>query len=211
MDIQKKAIYRKYPMNFSILSDFNDDDLNKMMDLGVKYSNMGSYAEPEDIGSASWSGSVIGRDLCAGAEKYSISHSDSTSWASALVMAAEAALRKEGYDAKFSFPYVLKCLPESQEVELNDVSPSDIIEFARVKGLMTEAEAEELMIQEADLCAAITSKFYFDIVKNDIPNMSGLMNFIAEGNPVMVLMALDLVRLKTVNDVTGDDIYTGAT
>ena len=28
---------------------------------------------------------------------------------------------------------------------------------------------------------------------------------------MIVLMALDLVRMKTVNDVTGDDIYTGAT
>ena len=37
------------------------------------------------------------------------------------------------------------------------------------------------------------------------------MNFVAEGNPVIVLMALDLIRLKTVNDVAGDAIYTGAT
>ena len=49
------------------------------------------------------------------------------------------------------------------------------------------------------------------MTKNDIPNKSGLMNFIADGDPVIVLMALDLVRLKTVNDVTGDAIYTGAT
>ena len=36
-------------------------------------------------------------------------------------------------------------------------------------------------------------------------------NFIAERNPVIVLMALDLVRLRTVNSVTASDIYTGAT
>ena len=45
MDIQKKAEYKKYPMNFSILSDFNDDDLDKMMDLEIKYSGEGSYVE----------------------------------------------------------------------------------------------------------------------------------------------------------------------
>ena len=41
-DIQRKAPYRKYPMNFSILSDFSDEDLEKMMDMGVKYSGQGS-------------------------------------------------------------------------------------------------------------------------------------------------------------------------
>ena len=124
-DIQKKAPYRKYPMNFSILSDFSDEDLEKMMDLGVKYSGEGSYAEPESTPAPSWPNEyVVGRDLCEGTEKYSVSNSDSTSWASALVLAAEAALRKEGRDAHFSLPYVLKCLKESQEVEFNEVSPS---------------------------------------------------------------------------------------
>ena len=83
-------------MNFSILSDFSDEDLEKMMDLGVKYSGEGSYAEPESTPAPSWPNEyVVGRDLCEGTEKYSVSNSDSTSWASALVLAAEAALRKE--------------------------------------------------------------------------------------------------------------------
>ena len=38
-----------------------------------------------------------------------------------------------------------------------------------------------------------------------------MKNLVAEKNPVVVLMALDLVRLRTANDVTGDDIYTGDT
>ena len=197
-------------MNFSILSDFSDEDLEKMMDLGVKYSGEGSYAEPESISTPSWSNMhVVSRDMCAGAETYSAPNSHSTSWASALVLAAEAALRKEGYDTRFSLPYVLNCLKESQEVEFNEVSPSDIIEFAREKGLVTEESVKD--IPENELCSADVPKFYFDVTKNDIPNKSGLMNFVAEGDPVIVLMALDLIRLKTVNDVTGDAIYTGAT
>ena len=210
-DIQRKAPYRKYPMNLSILSDFSDDDLEKMMDLGVKYSGEGSYAEPESISAPAWSNMyVVSRDMCEeGAKLYSAPNSYSTSWASALVLAAEAALRKEGYDTRFSLPYVLNCLKESQEVEFNEVSPSDIIEFVREKGLVTEESVKD--IPENELCSADVPKFYFDVTKNDIPNKSGLMNFVAEGDPVIVLMALDLIRLKTVNDVTGDDIYTGAT
>ena len=82
-------------MNFSILSDFSDEDLEKMMDLGVKYSGEGSYAEPESISMPSWSNMyVVSRDMCEeGTKLYSAPNSHSTSWASALVLAAEAALR----------------------------------------------------------------------------------------------------------------------
>ena len=194
-------------MNFSILSDFKDEDLDKMMDLGVKYSGEGSYAEPDQLPSVSTPSSVVGRDICTGTQEYSSSNSVSTSWASALVLAAEAALRKEGYEETFSLSYVLKCMKESQEVEPNDVSPTDMIEFVTEKGLMSEAVAG--LLNENELCSADVPKFYFDITRNDIPNKSGLMNFIAEGDPVIVLMALDLIRMKTVNDVTGDAIYTG--
>ena len=33
------------------------------------------------------------------------------------------------------------------------------------------------------------------------------MNLVAEGNPVVTLLALDLLRLRVTNDVTGDYIY----
>ena len=196
-------------MNFSILSDFSDEDLNQMMNLGMKYSGEGSYADPADDMPAPWTGTIVNRDLCSGAEKYSTSNSKATSWASALIFAAETVLKKRGYDEPLSLSYVLQCLPYSQEIEPNDVTPSDIIAFVTEKGLMSEAVAG--LLDENELCSANTPKFYFEVTKNDIPNKSGLMKFIAEGDPVIVLMALDLVRMKTVNDVTGDDIYTGAT
>ena len=79
--------------------------------------------------------------MCSGAEKYSISNSNSSSWASALILAAETALRNENYDEKLSLSYVLQCLPETQEIQPNDVTPSDIISFVTEKGLMSEAVA----------------------------------------------------------------------
>ena len=57
-------------MNFSILSDFKDEDLDKMMDLGVKYSGEGSYAEPDQLPSVSTPSSVVGRDICTGTQEY---------------------------------------------------------------------------------------------------------------------------------------------
>ena len=144
------------------------------MDLGVKYSGEGSYAEPESISTTSWSNMhvvsrdmceegtklysesisttswsnmhVVSRDMCEeGTKLYSAPNSFSTSWASALVLAAEAVLRKEGYDTHFSLPYVLNCLKESQEVEFNEVAPSDMIAFAREKGLVTEESVKEVV------------------------------------------------------------------
>ena len=70
--------------------------------LGITYSREGSYADPEDITIDSKSVNIISRDLCSGAEKYSISNSNSSSWASALILAAETALRNENYDASMS-------------------------------------------------------------------------------------------------------------
>ena len=105
-----------------------------------------------------------------------------------MILAAETALRNENYDEKLSLSYVLQCLPETQEIQPNDVTPSDIISFVTEKGLMSEAVAG--LLNENELCSANTPKFYFDITRNDIPNKSGLMNFIAEGNPVIVLMGL---------------------
>ena len=199
-------------MGLSILSDFKDEDLETMMDLGVKYSGEGSYAEPVSFTEHSSNDYVVGRDLCDDdvAKEYSVSNSHSTSWASALVLAAEAALRKGGYDVSLSLSYVIKCLPKYQEVGMNDVSPTDILEFVIERGLMSKETASSYD-NDDDLCSADDSKYYFDVTKNDVPNMSGLMRFIAEGDPVIVLIALDFIRLKTVNDVTGNDIYTGAT
>ena len=93
---------------------------------------------------------------------------------------------------------------------MNDVSPTDILEFVIERGLMSKETASSYD-NDDDLCSADDSKYYFDVTKNDVPNMSGLMSFVAEGDPVIVLIALDFIRLKTVNDVTGNDIYTGAT
>ena len=196
-------------MDFSILSDFSDDDLVVMMDIGEKYSHMGSYYLPDTITNSTWRGDYVASDLCPGFESYSTSTSTSTSWASAIVHAAEYAFSKAGYEEKFSLKYVLKCLPEFSESQPNEIKTSDIILFITENGLMTERVASSL--GEDELCSATTNNYKFEVIRNDAPNESGLKNFANEGNPVIVLMALDLLRLQTVNNVIGDAIYRGAT
>ena len=209
--IEKKAEYRNYPMALSILSDFYDEDLETMMDLGVKYTGLGSFAIPDPLTHSDYSRVFAPRDLCSGFEVNSTSNSVPSSWASAVIIAAEAALHDANHNnVALSLAYLYECLPKISEVAVSDVSPAEIIDFITDNGLMSEQTYNMLKLSEQDVCSADAPKFYFDVTKNDIPNKSGLMNFVAEGDPVIVLMALDLVRLKTVNDVTGDAIYTGA-
>ena len=180
-----------------------------MMDIGEKYSHMGSYYLPDNITESTWKGDYIASDLCPGFESYSTSSSNSTSWASAIVHAAEYAFSKAGYEERFSLKYVLKCLPEFSEAQPNEIRTSDIISFIAENGLMTDRVASSL--SEDDLCSSTANNYKFDVIRNDVPNESGLKNFANEGNPVIVLLALDLLRLQTVNNVTGTDIYRGAT
>ena len=65
---------------------------------------------------------------------------------------------------------------------------------------------------EKDICSASSlAKYRFETEYSTVPNESGLKNFMAEGNPVIVLLALNLVRLRSAGNVTGEGVYTGAT
>ena len=74
---------------------------------------------------------------------------------------------------------------------------------------MTEEDAN--LLDSDNLCTdEVFPKYHFKVEQINIPNKGGLMNMVAEGNPVVTLLALDLFRLRVTNDVTGDYIYTGA-
>ena len=208
-EIEEKSRYRSYPMAYSILSDFREEDLREMMDLGVKYSGEGSYMDPAETVADPTMSHYYVRDFCEGFRNHSISNSVATSWASATIIAAEAVLQQSGTYKKLSYKYLYHCLLRTMEIRPNDVSPYDIMRFVSENGLKIEEPNEDLSNLE-EFCAFSDSNYRFEVDQNDLPNKSGLKNFIAEGNPVIVLMALDLVRLRTANSVTGNDIYTGA-
>ena len=136
------------------------------------------------IPESTWKGDYVASDLCPGSEIYSTSTSNSTSWASAIVHAAEYAFSNEGYEERFSLKYVLKCLPEFSEAQPNEIGTSDIISFVAENGLMTDRVASSL--SEGELCSSTANNYKFEVIRNDVPNESGLKNFANEGNPVIV-------------------------
>ena len=104
LEILNKARYRRYPVDFSVLSDFDDEDLKGLMDIGTKYSGLGSDTDAVTPTQDSFSAGITTRDLCEGFEDYSKSNATSTSWATAVITAAESAYSKEneGSNIKFS-------------------------------------------------------------------------------------------------------------
>ena len=211
LEILNKARYRRYPIDFSILSDFDDEDLKGLMEIGTKYSGLGSDTDAVTPTQDSFSATISTRDLCEGFEDYSKSNATATSWATAVITAAESAYFKEGRkNIKFSLKHLLTCLPLSSGLEPNKLTNSDIYRFITDTGLMTEDDAN--LLDSDNLCTDdVFPKYHFQVAQIDAPNKGGLMNLVAEGNPVVTLLALDLLRLRVTNDVTGDYIYTGAT
>ena len=210
LEILNKARYRRYPIDFSILSDFDDEDLKGLMEIGTKYSGLGSDTDAVTPTQDSFSAEITTRDLCEGFEDYSKSNATSTSWATAIITAAESAYSKEGRkNIKFSLKHLLTCLPLSSGLEPNKLTNSDIYRFITDTGLMREDDAN--LLDSDNLCTDdVFPKYHFQVTQIDAPNKGGLMNLVAEGNPVVTLLALDLLRLRVTNDVTGDYIYTGA-
>ena len=66
LEMLSKSRYRSYPVDFSILSDFSEEDLEGLMDLGIKYSGQISYAEPEEVFPPSYQVDWTPRSLCEG-------------------------------------------------------------------------------------------------------------------------------------------------
>ena len=210
LEILNKARYRRYPVDFSVLSDFDDEDLTGLMDIGTKYSGLGSDAGAVTPTQESFSAVITTRNFCAGFEDYSKSNATATSWATAVITAAESAYSKEGRKSiKFSLKHLLTCLPLSSGLEPNKLTNYDIYRFITESGLMKEDDAN--LLDSDNLCTDdVFPKYHFQVTQIDVPNKGGLMNMVAEGDPVVTLLALDLLRLRVTNDVTGDYIYTGA-
>ena len=211
LEILNKARYRRYPVDFSVLSDFDDEDLKGLMEIGTKYSGLGSDVGAVTPTQDSFSAEITTRNFCAGFEDYSKSNATATSWATAVITAAESAYsQKESSSIKFSLKHLLTCLPLSSGLEPNKLTNYDIYRFITETGLMKEDDAN--LLYNDNLCTDdVFPKYHFQVTQIDVPNKGGLMNLVAEGNPVVTLLALDLLRLRVTNDVTGDYIYTGAT
>ena len=201
-------------MSLSIISDFDRDDLEAMMDLEMKYSGVSTYFDDFSDYIPTFNLEYEPRDYCSDTMKeYSNPHTISTSWATATIAAAEYVLHKVEPDTDLSLDYILDCLPKyAERSAFREVTPRDIIEFISMKGLMNEEDAKNHIESKEDLCTFKDGEVVYRFTTEfpEAINQSGLKNLSSSGYPVVTFMALDLVRLRTVRSMDDEDVCTGA-
>ena len=126
--------YTPYQMEFTMLSDFSEDDLDEVMDVEQKHSGRGSYYEPieakEEAVEPAFT--TMDRDFCsedAELREYAKPNNCSLSWVTMIVNAGERALAMIGGSEKLSAAFVKKCYAKGDVC--NGLGMADLAEHLR--------------------------------------------------------------------------------
>lgn len=170
------------------------------MDLSTKYTGVGSYHDPIDANEPMYSYNlnprVLNKEDHPTLIQYASNHNCAISWATATIAAAEQALLNEGIHDPLSLEYLLQCYVEEMEEDIcSGVLMTDLQYFISKNGLISESEA--LRLKDSNMCTDPSAVSYkFTTRRPTSANRGGLMNLIAESNPTIALMSLDLKRLR---------------
>ena len=212
--MMNRVPYMPYTMEFTMLTDFKAKDLTNMSDVEQKHTGKGSYYDPitpfADAVTPDYS--FRARDFCFAdpfLAQSAASSSCSLSWITMIVNAGERALALKGIDEKLSAEFVRKCYTKRdicRGLTMNEI----YVNLNRV-GLASESRVAS---ETGDICAIPKSEVYhFSTFRPEGPNRGGLMNLVKEGNPVLSLLSIDLLRLRYVKDMRdeGEDVTLSGT
>lgn len=182
-----------------------------MADITVKYRGMGSYAEPIIPNVPQFINSFIQpRQICYNhphLQPFITSNHCSTSWITAIQVAAEAAMLQHNQTIHFSFDFIKRCAPVDDD-GCEGIHPKDIRYFIREVGLMSEEDYESIS-EENDVCdMGLNKRYRFNVIGVESPNKGGLMNLISEGYPTLVLMSLNVKNLRFV-ETESNELFSG--
>ena len=219
-------------MGLSIYADFDDAALTRLSDLAIRYTHDRAPSDPVEEPKDEFRYPADDKDIkepreyCTGGNlehavlsKFSQSeYANSTSWATAIVTAAEAAVNKDGSkNVHLSVVHLLYCLPAASGVGFSDVRFNDIFSFLSEKGLVEVDEAEQFINEDGSfdishMCntAEYTKTYKFSTISSEAPNRGGLINLLHEGNPVVALMAINLESFRLVTGTGRVVPYKGA-
>ena len=154
-----KQLYTPYQMEFTMLTDFSEEDLTGVMDVKQKHLRRGSYYEPieakEDAVEPAFT--TMDRDFCsedAKLREYAKPNDCSLSWVTMIVNAGERALAMIGGNEKLSAAFVKKCYAEGDAC--NGLGMAEIAEGLKKIGLVSEREANRVLEKEA-ICVPFPS------------------------------------------------------
>lgn len=177
------------------LLDWSDEELDGLGGLSVRYSSNPSYYDEIKPNENEKQFSVNERDFSELLKYNDPKEKCSTSWATAAIGLAEAAL---DYKVRLSVNQLFECLPKKEMINGCDgVHPNVLMKYLIEEGLVEDEE-----FQSCDSLKDITH-YYFSPIQPESPNAGGLMNLIAEENqPVFVMVAMDLKKLRFVKDMS---------
>ena len=176
--------------------DWTDEELEELANLSVQFSGIASVYDEIEINEREYLKERKAIDFCSSTPLSEYSRLDSicsTSWATSII---EIANRVTG--RSFSVNQLLQCLPVYEEID-------------RCKGVHPKAIASYLMeiglVENFTDCSSIDSSiaYRFTPIYPVSPNAGGLMNLIAEGKPVFAMVAIDLVKLRFVKEMSDED------
>ena len=182
----------------TVFMDWSDDDINKLEDTCMQYSGMVSLYDPIDVNNNEY---TLPREPVNfdGESLKKASRVDSSrflSWATSVIEAAYS-ITKEW----FSIEQLINCVPQNEEIDGCECShPKNLATYLMEVGLLKEGEFTT--------CNSVdpSKTYHFTPVYPESPNAGGLMNLVAEGKPVIAVLALDLVKLRFVKEMSDDDM-----
>ena len=180
------------------LLDWSDEELDSLGNISTKYSGNPNYndeIEPYEDDYIDRRFTVNKRDYPELSKYNNPKEKCSTSWATAAIELAEAAL---DHKVHLSVRQLFNCLPEREMINgCEGVHPKVLMEYLMEVGLVEDEE-----FQGCDSLKDV-KHYYFSPIQPESPNAGGLMNLIAEENrPVFVMVAIDLKKLRFVKDMS---------
>ena len=175
--------------------DWTDEELDQLGLLSIRYSGITSIYDEIDVREKEYSLSRNSTDFCSSSlYRYSRPNSlCSTSWATSIIEIANSLTGKS-----YLVNHLLNCLPLYEEIDkCSGVHPKTIVSYLMDIGL------DEEFID----CKSIdpTNTYHFSPIYPESPNAGGLMNLIAEGKPVVAVVALDITKLRFVKEMGDED------
>ena len=209
--IKRKNIHSNYQVEYTILGDFPTEVINRLQEQSnIEYSGTGSEVDGIELVNSEYHYGMNGMDRVFDddlAMEYSQPTGEhggcSVSWASAIVKAGEMSLKELGIDVKLSWRYLVECVPKELQIEnvCEGIRSKELIDFIREHGLVMEKNEEV-----DDICNVNENEvFRFEVKESEGPNKYGLMNLVNEGNPTIVLMAIDIEKVKFVKDMRNNE------
>ena len=203
----EKRKSRNEVADVTALLDWSNAELEQLSSLTAEYHGNAPYYEPVEVSKLEFSLERSSRVYPESfVKEYSRKESIcSTSWATSIVEVAEAAVDNQ---FEFSVDQLMQCMPAYFDMEsgCRGFEPKMIMTYLKEVGLVRKDDFVD--------CASLNqkAKFTFAHVLPEAPNKSGLMNLVAEGKPVFVMMALDLAKLRFVKDNRAyEPLKSGAT